>query len=60
MAAAHPGMNNLRHRYLLIPTGKDGADLLLLSATGTPEAFRANDRILQGIFASVKVGNNLG
>ncbi len=28
-AAAHPGMTNLRHRYLLIPTGQDKSDLLL-------------------------------
>ncbi len=51
--AAHPGMTNLGQRFLLIPTGKDNGDLLLLSASGTPQAVKANDALIKAVFASV-------
>ena len=52
-AVAHPGMTNLRQRFLLVPTGKGGGDLLLLSATGPAEAMEKQDKTLTAIFASV-------
>jgi len=52
---AHPGTTNLRQRFLLIPAGKNGADLLLVSASGTAEAMAARGRLLDAIFAGIRV-----
>ena len=53
VAVAHPGMTNLRQRFLLVPTGKGGEDLLLLSATGSAAAMERQNKALTAIFASV-------
>nr|MDQ2732396.1 hypothetical protein [Armatimonadota bacterium] len=54
--AAHPGMTNLRQRYLLLPAGADKSDLIILSATGTATAMTTHSREIEGVFASVKGG----
>jgi hypothetical protein len=51
--AAHPCMVNTNQQYLAIHVGGD--NLLLISATGTPEAMKANAKVLLGIFTSVKL-----
>jgi len=52
--AAHPGMTNLRQRFLLISSGKNGTDLLLVSASGTGAAMAARETLLDAIFANVR------
>lgn len=52
---AHPGMTNLRQRFLLIPSGKNGADLLVISASGTVGVMAARELLLNAIFAGVGV-----
>lgn len=54
-AAAHPGMTNLRQRYLLVPAGDSGADLIVLAFTGSAPAFRVQRPLIQAIEASVAV-----
>jgi len=48
---AHPGMTNLAQQYLAIKCG--GNDLLLLSASGAPEALRAQQQAIVALFAGV-------
>jgi hypothetical protein len=55
-APAHPGMTNLRQRYLAIPTGNKGADLIVLAFEGTAAAFKQEESVIDAIEASVKVG----
>ena len=47
---AHPGMTNLRQRFLLIPSGENSADLLLLSASGTAGAMGKWGKVVDGMF----------
>ena len=54
---ARPGMTNLRQRFLLIPSGKNSADLLLISASGTVGAMAAREKLLDAIFAEVGAVN---
>ena len=57
-AVAHPGMINLRQKFLLVPVGQGGKDLVLLSATGTPGAMEKQDKTLEAVFASVAVAGS--
>ena len=51
--AAHPGMTNLRQRFLLISSGTGGADLLIVSASGAAGVMEKWGRVMDGVFASV-------
>ena len=51
--AAHPGMTNLRQRFLLISSGTGGADLLIVSASGAVGVMEKWGRVMDGVFASV-------
>ncbi len=51
-AVAHPGMANLEGEYLALKFGGD--DLLLLSATGSVEAIKAQQSAIVAFFAGVK------
>lgn len=50
---AHPDVPELSQRHLLLAFGKSGADLLLVSAAGTPEAMKANAQEVRAIMSSV-------
>jgi hypothetical protein len=49
-ATAHPGLSGRAQRYLLL---RHGADLLLVSLWGTPEALQAREPLVQALFAGV-------
>jgi hypothetical protein len=55
LAEAHPGMDNLWQRHLLVPAGKDGADLLVVSATGNQAAMVSQEKGIRAIFASINL-----
>jgi hypothetical protein len=52
---ARPGATNLRQRYLIVKTGKKNEDLLLVSASGSPEAMAAQEKVLAAVFAGVQL-----
>jgi len=58
MPAAHPGMTNLRQQHLLValPGDRNTTDLLIVSASGTPEAMAASQETIDGILASIQIG----
>ncbi len=50
---AHPDMANLNQTFLMVPRGKEGSDLLVISATGSPAAMKAQGAVLNAIFSSM-------
>ena len=52
VAELHPGLAALRQRHLFVPAGREGMDFVVLSAEGTPEAIKAQNDMIQAIFAS--------
>ena len=53
---AHPGVTNLRQRHLLIPVGKNGADMLLISASGSAAAMQDQNQAITRMFGSILIG----
>lgn len=53
MPALHPELgDNLAQKVLLIPSGRDDGDLLVLAAEGMPAAMKSEDATISSIFAS--------
>ena len=48
----HPGLSEVRQRYLFIPAGRENADFLVLAAEGSLEAMKNQEDTIQAIFAS--------
>ena len=48
----HPGLSDVRQRYLFIPTGRENADFLVIAAEGSPEAMKSQADTIQAIFSS--------
>jgi hypothetical protein len=48
----HPGLSEVRQRYLFIPAGRENADFLVLAAEGSLVAMKNQEDTIQAIFAS--------
>lgn len=55
-ATAHPGTTDLSREYLLVPLAYENRDLVLLEATGTPSAMKAQSKNVEAVFASFQSG----